>query len=435
MIRNPALLSRLFGTPLLILPSKADAIIAGLLPRFGLPGWDHDVIGAYPNHPDLLVSSRAEFRAPGYRVDDGIAIIDIGGVLAHRGGIQADSSYILGYEAIAKRRDAAMSDPEVKAVASIFYSPGGEAAGAFQAAQGFADQRGKKPMIAIVDELATSAAYAMAAGHDEIVITPGGYAGSVGVYMRHLNIAAALAKEGVEVTQIFSGAQKADGHPFGPLTKDVRDKLQASVDAMRYDFASLMAQYRGLKTEDVLATEAGIYRGQEAVDIGFADRVVASADLAIAELRRKVSPVRAASAHSSTLRGPSMSKDNPDAVYTQSDINNARAEGHAAGLTEGQRAGAETEKARILGILNHAEAAARMPQAVALAEAGLTIEAAGKVLATMPAAQQAQAGKPSEFERHMAALGNPAAGPTDDQAPDPSQAAASVWDNAYKAIN
>jgi len=97
-----------------------------------------------------------------------------------------------------------------------------------------------------------------------------------------------------------------------------------------------------------------------------------------------------------------------DAVFTQSDLDQAHADGHAAGLEKGRAEGAESERTRILGILTHAEAEGRMPQAIALVEAGLSVEQAGKVLATSP---KAEAGGQNPFAAHMNALGNPGVGP------------------------
>lgn len=99
-------------------------------------------------------------------------------------------------------------------------------------------------------------------------------------------------------------------------------------------------------------------------------------------------------------------QNNPaDAAYTQTDLDKARAEGHAAGLAEGTK----TERARVTGILTHAEAEGRTAQAIALVDTDLSAEAAGKVLAASPKINPTAQGK-SAFERHMDALGNPKIG-------------------------
>lgn len=417
MIRNPNLLARLFNTPLLILPQKADAIISGLLPRFGLGELEPTRFDA--QHPILLpsmaISTPRNSTPEGYSVDgNGIAFIDIGGVLAHRGRIQADSSQILGYDDLGQQFSAAMDDPRVRGIVSTFYSPGGEVAGAFGLAETLAQYRDKKPMLAIVDELAASAAFLLASAHTQIALSPTGYVGSVGVVLRHIDVSAALERDGINVTQIFSGSHKVDGNQFGPLTPEVKTHLQAEVDALRQKFAATVALYRGLSTEDVLATEAAVFTGKTALDQGFADSLKLP-DQALADFRQSLissplPPNRRATSARHQPRGNSMSHSTDGAdLYTQSDLESAQKTAQAAGF----QAGTEAERARITGILNHAEAQGRTGMAHVMIETGLNIETAAKLLAASPKEPNVTASAPAQmsaFERHLASIGNPAIG-------------------------
>ena len=75
----PHVAARLFNTPLLIEPSKLDAIIFGLQSRFGLR--------VDPPEPGLYTTDFGERRKPGYRLVGNIGVIDIFGALSHRGGL------------------------------------------------------------------------------------------------------------------------------------------------------------------------------------------------------------------------------------------------------------------------------------------------------------------------------------------------------------
>ena len=66
-----------------------------------------------------------------------------------------------------------------------------------------------------------------ASAADEIAVTTTGYAGSVGVVMRHVDFSRALANDGIAVTHIFAGAHKVDGNPFEPLPAAVHAELPA----------------------------------------------------------------------------------------------------------------------------------------------------------------------------------------------------------------
>jgi ClpP class serine protease len=122
MIRYPHIAACIFNTPLLIHPGKLDAIIAGLAPRFGADG----VLD-----PQAYTSLQGEKKAPGYRVVAGVGVLDVFGVLVHRSRLEADSTFLLGYQEVAKRFEAALADPAVESVLLNLDSPGGEVARVF----------------------------------------------------------------------------------------------------------------------------------------------------------------------------------------------------------------------------------------------------------------------------------------------------------------
>jgi ClpP class serine protease len=75
--------------------------------------------------------------------------------------------------------------------------------------------------------MAASAGYLGASAADSLAITSIGYAGSIGVVMRHVDMSAALMTEGVRVSHIFAGAKKIDGNSFEPLSAAVRADFQS----------------------------------------------------------------------------------------------------------------------------------------------------------------------------------------------------------------
>jgi ClpP class serine protease len=143
--------------------------------------------------------------------------------------------------------------------------------------------RGQKPIKAICDGMAASAAYLLASAADEIIISPTGYAGSIGVVARHVDFSAALASDGVKVTHIFAGAHKVDGNPYEPLPDAVREDWQSEIDGIYSDFLSAVATHRGISVDAVRKTQARTYRGHAAIDARLADRM-GSTDQIIQEL-------------------------------------------------------------------------------------------------------------------------------------------------------
>jgi signal peptide peptidase SppA len=167
----------------------------------------------------------------------------------------------------------AATDPAVKGILVAIDSPGGESVGALELSDLIYSQRGSKPIYAVADGDAFSAAYAVASAAEKVYVLPSGGVGSVGVFMMHLDQSGFNATMGVKPTYIFAGAHKVDGNPHAPLTDEARATFQGEVDRIYRDFSATVARNRGMDKKAVRATEAGLYFGRNGVDIGFADEV------------------------------------------------------------------------------------------------------------------------------------------------------------------
>jgi capsid assembly protease len=278
--------ARAFNTPLLVEPSKAMAFLSGLGPRIlgrrveMVDGSDTpDNTTALPTRASLLAGGLTERLqqhgdAP-YPVVDGIAVIEISGVLIHRGGWIGQSSGQTSYEGIAAQIEAAAGDPTVRGLALEIDSFGGEVAGVFDLADRIRAIRGTKPVWAFVAEHAFSAGYALASQADRILLPRTGALGSIGVVVLHADMSGQLDQDGVRVTLIHSGQHKVNGNPYQPLPEGVRGDIQREIDVLRFLFAETVAAGRAgtISHEAALATEAATYRGADAVATGLADEV------------------------------------------------------------------------------------------------------------------------------------------------------------------
>lgn len=279
---------RAFNTPLLVEPAKAMAFLTGLGPRItgrqlrltGLGVTTEDLaIARLPAHAGILTNGLADEAHRGgqspYALVDGVAVIEISGVLVHRGAWIGQSSGQTSYEGIAAQLAAAASDPLVRGIALEIDSFGGEVAGVFDLADAIRAARSAVPVWAFVAEHAFSAGYALATQADRIVLPRTGAVGSIGVVVMHADLSGQLSDAGVMITLIHSGAHKVDGNPYEPLPDPVRERIQSEIDGLRSLFAETVGAGRGrrLTAEAALATEAECYRGAEAVAAGLADEV------------------------------------------------------------------------------------------------------------------------------------------------------------------
>lgn len=208
----------------------------------------------------------------------GIAIVSVTGVIAPR--IHDIQSSSLGgpntsAEGIAARVSKAAADSNVSGIIIDVDSPGGNVSGLTEAAAIIRAASAQKPVVAIANHWAASAAYHLASGAGELVVSPSGEVGSIGVFAYHQDISAALEKRGVKPTLIKAGAHKAETHPAFPLSEDAAAYLQAAVDASYATMIDDIAKGRGVAEAKV---RDGFGRGRmvaaaEAVQRGMADRI------------------------------------------------------------------------------------------------------------------------------------------------------------------
>lgn len=385
----PHIAARALNRPLLLEPGYARHFFAALGSRMQMSALT-DAQGQTTPAAGLPAQAAAwdddeRPRSKTYRVHQGIAILPVAGTLVHKSGYIGSSSGTMGYDGIASQLKAALADSEVKGILLDIDSPGGEVSGVQALAMQLAAST--KPVWAHANEMAASAAYWLASTADRLVLTETAEVGSVGVLMAHADRSQALAAEGIAITLIYSGAHKVDGHPYAALPAAVLAEYQADLDALRTTFSSAVATGRRLSVDQVMGTEARLYRGAAAVQIGLADGI-ASFDDTLKSFSTTLAK------YGVSTKGKSMSKPDNNAS-PQGEGNHpeqlaqataqARSEGLAQGIAQGTREGSAAERQRIAAILMHANAAGRDATARALAlETDMAADAAIAVLASVP---------------------------------------------------
>lgn len=275
MTNFPEIASRMFNTPLMLHPAKGDVIARAFGPRvLGLP--DIQVHGAGSETMGLIGDPMGEWgdeSAP--RERDGVAFIEIEGSLVNKGKWIGKSSGLTSYEGIISQANSVENDPSVRGVICEVDCFGGEVTGVFDAAERLFELSQVKPTIAVLTDHACSAGYLLASACRQVIIPSTGICGSIGVISMHVDMSAWLAKTGLSVTILKAGAHKADLNPYEAIPKEVLERELAELEELRIEFAATVARFRAgrLDLKSALATEAGVYRGQKAVEAGLADAV------------------------------------------------------------------------------------------------------------------------------------------------------------------
>ena len=273
----PHLAARLFGVPLAIHRPKLDVILSVLGARIGLA----DLAAPVGYTP----AARALGPPSGK-----VAVIPIHGTLVRRtSGIEAESG-LASYTGIAAQLDAALASPEIAAILLDIDSPGGESGGVFDLADRIRAASEVKPVWAVANDMAFSAAYALASAATRVFVARTGGVGSIGVIAMHVDQSVKDAQDGVRYTAVFAGERKNDLNPHEPISNEAHAVLKAEVDRIYDLFVETVARHRGLDADAVRATEAGLFFGPDAVATGLAD-AVGSLDDALTQLTQSLSPL------------------------------------------------------------------------------------------------------------------------------------------------
>jgi signal peptide peptidase SppA len=206
-----------------------------------------------------------------------VAVLPLTGVLTPRGSFL---SLLFGGAAggLMDFRAAfgeAVASPDVAAIVLDVDSPGGLVDLVPETAAEVRGARGSKPIVAVANTQASSAAFWIATQADELVVTPSGLVGSVGVYGVHEDWSRHDRELGVDTTFIYAGRFKVEGNAVEPLSDEAREVWQQDVDDLYAMFLEDVAAGRGVTVDAVRDGygEGRTLNATRAVEAGMADRV------------------------------------------------------------------------------------------------------------------------------------------------------------------
>jgi signal peptide peptidase SppA len=212
----------------------------------------------------------------GYTVQDSVAVLPIFGVIAKRMNLFMEISGGTSTQIAQRDFQAALSDPAVKAIVLLLDSPGGEVGGTQALADAIFSARGEKPIIAVADGMAASAAYWIGSAADKMYIVDDTTAvGSIGVVATHVDYSQAEAQRGIKVTEIAAGKYKRVVSEHAPLSEEGRATIQDQVDHIYSVFVDAVARNRGVSSQTVLdnMAEGKLFLGKQAIKAGLVDGV------------------------------------------------------------------------------------------------------------------------------------------------------------------
>ena len=168
--------------------------------------------------------------------------------------------------------DKAAKAAGVRAIILRIDSPGGAASGGEALYRAVREAAARKPVVAVIDGLGTSAAYMTAIAADHIVARESAITGSIGVIFQMPHVDALLQKIGIGYVEVKSSPLKAEPSPFEPPSPEALAMIQAVVDDSYRWFVDLVAERRNFAPDEALRLANGaIYTGRQALALKLVD--------------------------------------------------------------------------------------------------------------------------------------------------------------------
>lgn len=204
------------------------------------------------------------------------AVVDIDGVIAASGDVDADS--------VVEGLRAAFESDDSAGVIIRINSPGGSPVQA-----GYINTEIKrlrtlypdKPLYAVVTDMCASGGYYVAAAADKIFVDRASIVGSIGVLIDGFGFVGTMDKLGVERRLITAGKFKGMLDPFSPVEPDANAHVQALVNKIHEQFIDIVREGRGERLVDDPDLFTGLFwTGEQALALGLADALGSTAQVA-----------------------------------------------------------------------------------------------------------------------------------------------------------
>ena len=172
---------------------------------------------------------------------------------------------------VVERVEAADEDEDVEALLVELNTHGGEVVPSDDIRRAVAEFDG--PTVAYATDLCASGGYWIASGCDELWAREGSLVGSIGVVGSRPNAAGLADKLGISYEQFTAGEYKDAGVPLREIEEDEREYLQSLIDGYYEQFVETVSEGRGMDPEAIRETEARVYLGPDAAEIGLVDEL------------------------------------------------------------------------------------------------------------------------------------------------------------------
>jgi protease-4 len=263
------------GRGAIVIVGGIVAAVLGFLIFVVLPGSLADLLGLLVTVGVVILGTRAAGDlADSVFPDYNAAEVAVEGPITRDGGTPGPiPGGAVGTTAddVVEQIERADEDDAAEALLVKLDTPGGEVVPSDDIRRAAADFDG--PTVAYATDVCASGGYWIASGCDELWARRASIVGSIGVIGSRVNVSELADELGVSYERFAAGEYKDAGMPLKELSADEREYLQGIIDGFYEDFVERVAEGRGMDPEAIRDTEARIYLGDDAHELGLVDEL------------------------------------------------------------------------------------------------------------------------------------------------------------------
>lgn len=219
----------------------------------------------------LAESDRKESRHS--RIHRNVGVLSLSGPIFPKANLMTELSGATSIEQFRSEFRAMLNDDAVESILLDIDSPGGLSDQIPEMAQEVYEANKIKPVLAVANTMAASAAYYIGSQASRMYASPSAMVGSIGTYTVHTDYSEQDAMLGMKNTVIKAGKFKALHEE--PLTQEGHAHIQGFVDSINEGFLMDVARGRNTTREDVAENygQGGLLSLGQAQDVGMIDGV------------------------------------------------------------------------------------------------------------------------------------------------------------------
>ena len=258
---------------IVVLAAAVLAVVVGWVVFLLVPDTLAELLGVVLIVLLALVGVRIGGRIAASRFADyDVAEVAVEGPIARDGGGRFPTS-AAGTPAddVVEQMEAADDDPNVEALLVKLNTPGGQVVPSDDIRR--AAKRFDGPTVAYATDTCASGGYWIASGCDELWARDASVVGSIGVIGSSVNVSDLAEELGISYERLVAGKYKDAGTSLKEMTEEERAYLQGIIDDFYDNFVERVAEGRDLEPTTIRETEARVYLGEEAHELGLVDEL------------------------------------------------------------------------------------------------------------------------------------------------------------------